>query len=120
MFAATEDEVIERIKPRGQVHVMDEEKVEKTSEVKTTIKVSQPGQETYESHCITCHQAGLAGAPKFRDAADWKPRMVRNIDELVAIAIKGLNAMPPKGTCMDCSDEDIKHAILYMMPGDHD
>lgn len=75
------------------------------------------GQETYEHHCVICHQTGVAGAPKFRDEDSWKPRLATaDINALVASAIKGKNAMPPKGTCQECSDSDIKAAIDYMVP----
>ncbi len=71
----------------------------------------------YEQHCIICHQNGVAGAPKYRDGASWKSRIgQRDIDALVASAIKGKNAMPPKGTCQECTDSDIKAAIEYMVP----
>ena len=77
----------------------------------------EPGQETYEHFCITCHQDGVAGAPKFRDAGDWKPRLAgKTMDDLVATVTKGLNAMPPQGTCTECSDDDLRAAIQYMLP----
>ncbi|MGB5729137.1 MAG: c-type cytochrome [Thiogranum sp.] len=34
---------------------------------------------------------------------------------MLATAVSGLNAMPPKGTCADCSDEELKAAIEYML-----
>lgn len=71
----------------------------------------------YEQHCIICHRDGVAGAPKYQDEASWKPRIEqKDIDALVASAIKGKNAMPPKGTCQECTDSDIKAAIEYMVP----
>ena len=36
------------------------------------------------------------------------------LDGLLAKAITGLNAMPPKGTCADCSDDELKGAIEKM------
>lgn len=78
---------------------------------------SSTGQAIYEKYCITCHQDGLAGAPKYRAAADWAPRLTNStLDDLVERAIKGINAMPAKGTCNECSDDDIKQAIQYMLP----
>jgi len=75
------------------------------------------GQTIYEQHCMVCHQDGVAGAPKFRAEADWKPRLdKKNLDELTVSAIKGINAMPAKGTCPECSDTDINAAIKYMVP----
>ena len=76
-----------------------------------------PGQAVYERYCVVCHGTGVAGAPKFRDGADWGPRRAKQtIDSLTATALKGLNAMPVKGTCQECSDTDIKAAIQYMVP----
>ena len=77
------------------------------------------GKETYQTNCTVCHASGLAGAPKFQDATDWVSRcQKKHLQGLLRSAIQGLNAMPAKGTCMSCSDEDIKQAILYMVPKD--
>lgn len=71
----------------------------------------------YEKYCIICHRDGVAGAPKFRDEATWKPRLEgRDLNALVASVLKGKNAMPPKGTCQECTDSDIKAVIEYMVP----
>lgn len=77
------------------------------------------GKETYQTYCTVCHATGLAGAPKFQDAKDWRQRCQnKGLQQLLASAIKGLNAMPAKGTCSSCSEDDIKQAILYMVPKD--
>lgn len=77
----------------------------------------EAGKGTYEQFCIICHQDGVAGAPKFQNEKDWGPRLKdRKIEDLVKSAQKGLNLMPAKGTCTECSDEDLKAAILYMLP----
>jgi cytochrome c5 len=73
------------------------------------------GKEIYDTKCFTCHASGVAGAPKFGDKAAWEPRIATGIDAMLAVAIKGKGAMPPKGTCMDCSDEDLKASIQYMV-----
>ena len=73
------------------------------------------GQKTYNTYCQACHNAGIANAPKLGDKAAWEPRLALGIDGLLASAIKGKNAMPPKGTCMACSDDDLKAAIEYMV-----
>ena len=73
------------------------------------------GEEVYNTNCSVCHAAGVAGAPKFGDAAAWAPRAEKGIDALLATAISGINAMPPKGTCMDCSDAELKSSIQYML-----
>lgn len=77
------------------------------------------GQQVYERFCVVCHRDGLVGAPKVHDQA-WSSRLSgRTIDDLVATAIKGLNAMPAKGTCYECSDDDMRAAVEYMLPN-HD
>jgi cytochrome c5 len=73
------------------------------------------GKEIYDTKCFTCHATGVAGAPKFGDKDAWAPRIEQGIDALLATSIKGKGAMPPKGTCMDCTDEDLKSAIQYMV-----
>ncbi|MFI4938604.1 MAG: c-type cytochrome [Candidatus Berkiellales bacterium] len=35
---------------------------------------------------------------------------------MLDIAKKGKGAMPPKGTCMQCSDEELRKTIEYMIP----
>jgi cytochrome c5 len=75
------------------------------------------GQKIYERFCIVCHRDGLVGAPKFRDEQQWKSHLSgKTMDELVAVAVKGLNAMPAKGTCYECSEQELKSAIEYMLP----
>ena len=61
------------------------------------------------------HMTGAAGAPIVGKADQWGPRAAMGIDALVASATKGINAMPPKGTCMDCTESELKGAIQYML-----
>ena len=121
---ALEDEdrlqIEQRIQPVGKVHVQDQNDSAAQTGVENkaaTTEKKVSGQDTYEHYCIVCHRDGLAGAPKFQNTNDWKPRMTgKTIDDLVGIATNGLNAMPPKGTCSECSDADLKAAIQYMLP----
>ena len=52
--------------------------------------------------------------PKKGDKAAWEPRLAKGMDTLVQSVTNGLNAMPPKGLCMDCSAEDYKAVIQWM------
>lgn len=105
------------IKPIGQVSVEGAEKVpEKT--VEAAAPAVRDGKTIYQQHCVVCHQTGLAGAPKLHDDNDWGPRLkAKKIEGLLASSLKGLNAMPAKGTCSECTDDDLKKAIEYMLPG---
>jgi cytochrome c5 len=73
------------------------------------------GQKTYKTSCQACHASGAAGAPKLGDKEAWAPRIATGVDAMLAVAIKGKGAMPPKGACASCSDDDLKAAIEYMV-----
>lgn len=79
-----------------------------------TANAGDQGKTIYDTKCMACHAAGVAGAPKLGDKAAWEPRIAAGMDAMMANVINGKNAMPPKGTCMDCSDEDLKAAVEYM------
>lgn len=69
----------------------------------------------YPTTCAACHKAGMANAPKAGDAAAWQALIdAKGIDALVGSTKTGLNAMPPKGMCMDCTDDEYKALIEYM------
>ncbi len=74
----------------------------------------RPAEQIYKVSCATCHMSGVANAPKANDEAAWKARG-KSIEELVISSKKGLNVMPPMGLCMDCSDNELKEVIKYMM-----
>ncbi|BFM09529.1 c-type cytochrome [Halioxenophilus aromaticivorans] len=73
------------------------------------------GEDIYNASCTTCHAIGVSGAPRFGNADDWAPRIAQGMDTLFDHAWNGLNAMPAKGLCMDCSEDDIKAAIQHMV-----
>ena len=75
---------------------------------------SGAGEALYKQVCVACHAAGVAGSPKFGDKAAWEPRIKTGIDMLTASAIKGKNAMPPKGGSA-ASDADVRSAVEYMV-----
>ena len=70
----------------------------------------------FNKSCATCHNVGVAGAPKFADATAWAPRIAKGMDTLYASTINGLPpAMPQKGMCFSCSDDDLKALVDYMV-----
>ena len=73
------------------------------------------GQKVYQAACQACHAAGVAGAPKLGDKEAWAPRIAKGEDALLASVNNGLNAMPPKGACMSCSDAELRSALEYMI-----
>ena len=73
------------------------------------------GQKLYEASCKLCHGTDTMGAPKVGDADAWKKVMEKGMDKVLANAIKGTGAMPPKGGNMDLSDADVKEIVDYMV-----
>ncbi len=75
------------------------------------------GKKIYDSACVACHGAGVAGAPKLGDKAAWDDRIKQGSNVLYEHAIKGFQGkngmMPPKGGST-ASDEEVKAAVDYM------
>ena len=111
--------VIDNIKPVGQVYVAGESEPEPAAVTADAGAAAEPksGEEIYNGSCMACHATGAAGAPKVGDTAAWAPRIAQGSDKLLANAINGLNAMPPKGLCMACSEADLQAAVDYMVEG---
>jgi len=76
---------------------------------------ARTGDEVYKTKCFVCHMAGVANAPKLGDKAAWAPRIATGMDAMMQTVINGKGAMPPKGTCMDCSNDELKAAVEYMV-----
>jgi|GEM_PF-1768666 len=70
----------------------------------------------YEKACGICHGVGVAGAPKRGDAESWGTRSEKSIPDLLDSINTGLGAMPPKGMCSDCSQQDFEALIDFMLP----
>lgn len=75
------------------------------------------GEQVLEKYCNACHMAGVMGAPKEDDKAAWSARAsaAGGLDGLTASAIKGKNAMPPRGGGADLSDDEVKAAVETML-----
>lgn len=78
-------------------------------------QAERDGKAIYDTKCFACHASGVAGAPKLGDKTAWAPRIKQGDAVLLQNATKGLRAMPPKGTCMDCTDGEMKAAISYIV-----
>ena len=77
--------------------------------------VEAVGQKIYASYCSVCHDSGLAGAPRLGIQADWQARISKGKETLREHVLNGFNAMPPKGTCATCSDDDLWAAMDHML-----
>ena len=97
----TERAVAQRIQKIGMVEIRDANRALKS------------GEEVYKAQCVTCHAAGVAGAPKFGDAGAWAPRIASGFDTLWQSSLKGKGAMGPQGGG-DFEDLEIGRAVVYM------
>ncbi len=77
--------------------------------------VARSGEEVYNAACMACHSAGVMGAPVMGDKSQWSARITQGKETLYQHSINGFNAMPAKGGCASCSDDDIKAAVDFMV-----
>lgn len=77
------------------------------------------GKKVYGSVCSMCHAAGVAGAPKPGDKADWGPRIAQGKDTLYKHAVEGFTGakgmMPARGGGSALTDDELKAAVDYMV-----
>jgi cytochrome c5 len=71
----------QRIQPVGSVELRDAN------------RPLQAGDAVYKAQCAACHEAGLAGAPKFGDVTAWAPRIGTGYEALLNSVLKGKGAM---------------------------
>ena len=100
----------QRIAPIGKVRVAGA-----TPAAASGSQQARAGDAVYNQFCAACHTSGVLNAPKLNDAADWEPRLAQGMETVLRNAIVGYNAMPAKGTCGNCSDDEIQAAIDYMI-----
>src|ERR1700686_180497 len=61
--AEADSQLLSRIKPFGEVVMADA----------SAPKGNLTGEQVFQSLCKTCHEAGIAGAPKMGDKTAWAP-----------------------------------------------
>lgn len=110
--------IAERTKPIGSVYrAADLEGFVETAAASDSDEpaATRSGEEVYTAACSACHGSGAAGAPIKGDAEQWASHIEKGRDTLIKHAIEGFNAMPPRGACGNCSDEEIENAVDYML-----
>nr|MBO2510542.1 cytochrome c5 family protein [Gammaproteobacteria bacterium] len=79
-----------------------------------SVQAAQEPEAVFNRSCGACHNGQLPTAPRKGDATAWKPRLDKGMETLVQSVTNGLNAMPPRGLCTDCSAEDYRATIEWM------
>ena len=104
----------QRIQPAGQVCLSTQPCA---AAVQTAPVFSGPrtGEQVYQVGCTSCHTSGVADAPRIGAAADWVSRTAKGVETLYANALNGYGTMPARGVCLDCSDDEVRAAVDYML-----
>ena len=102
--ALTPESVAARIQPVGRIEFG----------APTAAAGARSGEAIVKATCATCHQAGVANAPKIGDAQQWAPRIKEGLKGMLANAVKGKGAMPPRGGDASLTDDEMARAIVFM------
>lgn len=70
----------------------------------------------YERSCLLCHGV-RSGAPLVGFAPAWKPRVAQGAGTLLVHVREGFNAMPAMGLCADCSEQELRQLIDFLIQG---
>ena len=109
-----------RIKPIAQVNIASAEtQREPVKSAAAAPPASRNGQQVYQTTCVACHDAGIAGAPKLGDKGQWAKHVAKGLDTLYASALNGVQgsagAMPAKGGNPALSNAEVRAAVDYMV-----
>ncbi|KTD02133.1 c-type cytochrome [Fluoribacter gormanii] len=77
------------------------------------------GEQIYHHFCANCHANKPLiplGAPRIGEEDDWKMRLKQGMKVLFKHTDEGLNAMPARGGCFECTDKQLMRAIQFMLP----
>jgi cytochrome c5 len=104
--AAKDDDaaVLSRLKPVGELQIASA----------SAPKGQLTGEQVFNQVCKTCHETGLAGAPKVGDKKAWGKVIAQGQATSVDHAIKGIRAMPPKGGNPDFENVEVERAVVFM------
>ena len=99
-----QDAVLARIKAVGEV----------TIAAPSGPKGQATGEQVYNQVCKTCHEGGLAGAPKVGDKAAWAKVIAQGQATAVSHAISGIRGMPAKGGNPDLENVEVERGAVFM------
>lgn len=127
---SAQQSIVENIRPVGQVCLAGEPCTgASTAPASTTTTAPAPAATAapaveepaafdvatvYQQSCFACHGTGAAGAPVLGDAEAWSMRLEQGRDAMMANVMNGLNAMPARGLCVSCSDDDLNALVDYL------
>jgi len=75
---------------------------------------ARSGEAIVQATCATCHQTGVAKAPKLGDRKEWAESIKQGVSAMVQSVIKGKGAMPPKAGDPSLTEDEIRRAVVHM------
>jgi cytochrome c5 len=76
------------------------------------------GRKIFKEFCTVCHakepQIDIK-APRIGDKAVWKALQKLGKNKLLKMTLEGVGAMPARGGCFECSDEQLAETIQYIL-----
>jgi len=86
---------------------------------KPTQEMLESGKTTFHTYCYICHENSVGEVTMLTDKTHWTENRINDIETLVQHVHDGytgnFGTMPPKGTCMECSEDNLRNATIYIM-----
>jgi cytochrome c5 len=77
------------------------------------------GRKIFKEFCVACHAQNptidMRTAPKIGDRKAWEARKKMGLDALMKYTISGIGTMPARGGCFECSDEQLRKTVEYIL-----
>lgn len=76
------------------------------------------GRKIFKEYCASCHSQDPIidiKAPHIGDKSAWKIRKKRGLPLLFKTTLDGKDVMPARGGCFECSDDQLRETIQYML-----
>lgn len=76
------------------------------------------GEKIFYEFCASCHDKERVVpvlAPRMGIPSEWYPYQRLSLELLFKLVNNGNGAMPARGGCFECSDEQLKQAIKYII-----
>ena len=76
------------------------------------------GRKIFKEFCSACHSKQPSidiHAPRIGDKKAWDIRRKMGMDLLLKMTINGVGAMPARGGCFECSDQQLRETIRYIL-----
>ncbi len=79
---------------------------------------SRAGEKIFKEFCGACHAKQPTidvRAPRIGDKQAWQVRQQVGMASLLKITVDGVRAMPARGGCFECNDQQLRETIKYIL-----